>query len=98
MSRSNTTTTNYRNTNSYQKCRLSSKYVLSVQIIQFQPSNFTIVVDGNNPSPNSFPGSSTGTDIQLEPGPYNVTEQGLDHHIIQILVSKGFDAGSRLWK
>ena len=43
-----------------------------------QPSNFTVVIDGNNPSQNNFPGSSTGTDVELEPGAYNVTEQGLD--------------------
>ena len=43
-----------------------------------QPSNFTVVIEGNNPSQNNFPGSSTGTDVELEAGAYNVTEQGLD--------------------
>ena len=43
-----------------------------------QPSNFTIVIEDNNPSQNNFPGSSTGTNVELEPGAYNVTEQGLD--------------------
>ena len=44
-----------------------------------QPSNFTLVVEGNNPSQNNFPGSSSpGTNVELEPGAYNVTEQGLD--------------------
>ena len=43
------------------------------------PSNFTIVIDGNNPSQNNFTGSSgTTTSVALEVGPYNVTEQGLD--------------------
>ena len=43
-----------------------------------QPSNFTILVDGNNPIPDEFSGeSTTGTDVQIEAGPYNVTEQGL---------------------
>ena len=43
-----------------------------------QPSNFTVVIEGNNPSQINFPGSSTGTNVELEPGAYNVTEQGLD--------------------
>ena len=43
-----------------------------------QPSNFTVVIEGNNPSQNNFLGSSTGTNVELEPGAYNVTEQGLD--------------------
>ena len=48
-----------------------------------QPSNFTIVIDGNNPIPDEFSGSSTGTNVELEPGPYNVTEQGLDPNTSQ---------------
>ena len=63
----------------------------------FQPSNFTIVIEeDNNPSPISFPGSSTGTNIELEPGPYNVTEEGLDPIIPEICSTRGFDAGSDL--
>ena len=59
-----------------------------------QPSNFTVVIEGNNPSQNNFPGSSgTGTDVALEAGPYNVTEQGLDPVTPAICSTMGFEAG-----
>ena len=58
-----------------------------------QPSNFTVVIDGNNPSQNNFPGSSTGTNVELEPGAYNVTEQGLDPVTPAICSTLGFEAG-----
>ena len=62
-----------------------------------QPSNFTIVIDGNNPSQNNFTGSSgTGTHVELEPGAYNVTEQGLDLVTPAICSTLGFEAGSTL--
>ncbi|HZD34482.1 MAG TPA: YncE family protein [Nitrososphaeraceae archaeon] len=38
------------------------------------PDEFTINVAGNNPIPNSFPGSAMGTAVSLEPGMYEVTE------------------------
>jgi hypothetical protein len=38
------------------------------------PDEFTMNVEGNNPSPSSFPGSSQGTIVTLEPGQYEVTE------------------------
>ena len=42
-----------------------------------KPSDFTISVSGNNPSPHSFRGNSdTGTIVKLQPGRYNVTESG----------------------
>jgi len=41
-----------------------------------KPSDFTITVHGNNPSPSSFPGSSSGTAVKLEMGMYSVTETG----------------------
>ena len=59
-----------------------------------EPSNFTIVIEDNNPSQNNFPGSSgTGTDVELEPGAYNVTEQGLDPVTPAICSTMGFEAG-----
>ena len=58
-----------------------------------EPSNFTIVIDGNNPSQNNFPGSSTGTNVELEAGAYNVTEQGLDPVTPAICSTMGFEAG-----
>jgi Prealbumin-like fold domain len=41
-----------------------------------KPSDFTITVHGNNPSPSSFPGSSSGTAVKLQMGMYSVTEAG----------------------
>jgi hypothetical protein len=38
------------------------------------PDEFTMNVDGNDPSLPSFPGSSAGTLVTLEPGQYDVTE------------------------
>ena len=58
-----------------------------------QPSNFTIVIEGNNPSQNNFPGSSTGTNVELELGAYNVTEQGLNPVTPAICSTMGFEAG-----
>jgi hypothetical protein len=39
-----------------------------------KPSDFTITVTGNDPSPSSFSGSSSGTSVTLRPGNYKVTE------------------------
>ncbi|MFL6367007.1 MAG: beta-propeller fold lactonase family protein [Nitrososphaeraceae archaeon] len=39
-----------------------------------KPSDFTITVTGNDPSPSSFSGSSSGTSVTLRPGSYKVTE------------------------
>jgi hypothetical protein len=39
-----------------------------------KPSDFTITVHGNNPSPSSFQGSSSGTAVKLQMGMYSVTE------------------------
>ena len=41
-----------------------------------KPSDFTITVNGNNPIPSSFTGSSSGTTVQLSTGKYKVTESG----------------------
>jgi YVTN family beta-propeller protein len=43
-----------------------------------EPSDFTITVDGNNPTPSSFDGSSSGTTITINEGSYNITEEGPD--------------------
>jgi hypothetical protein len=40
------------------------------------PSNFTMHVTGNNPTPANFAGSTTGIDVTLGPGSFNVTETG----------------------
>ena len=41
-----------------------------------KPSDFTITIHGNDPSPNSFPGNSSGTPVKLYMGMYSVTETG----------------------
>jgi hypothetical protein len=41
-----------------------------------KPSDFTIKVHGNNPSPSSFPGNSSGTAVKLNMGMYSVIESG----------------------
>src|SRR5918995_781758 len=38
------------------------------------PSDFTITVNGNDPQPTSFPGSSAGVNVNLKNGSYSVTE------------------------
>jgi hypothetical protein len=38
------------------------------------PSQFEIHVTGNNPNPPNFAGSTTGIDVTLSPGAFNVTE------------------------
>src|SRR5262249_21364387 len=42
-----------------------------------QPSDFTITVSGNNPSPATFPGSSTYATVRLNSGIYNVSTYNL---------------------
>lgn len=39
------------------------------------PSDFTLLVSGNNPSPSSFLGSAQGTLVRLDPGMYSVNER-----------------------
>lgn len=38
------------------------------------PSDFTMFVNGNYPSPSTFPGSDNGTNVTIYPGWYNVDE------------------------
>ena len=60
------------------------------------PSDFTILIEGNNPSQNTFLGSSTGTDIELESGPYSITEEGLDTSPHPVCTRIGYEASSSL--
>jgi hypothetical protein len=41
-----------------------------------KPSDFTITVSGNSPSPKTFPGSSSGTSVTLKTGKYKVAGTG----------------------
>lgn len=43
-----------------------------------EPQVFKFLVNGNNPSPNEFTGSSTGTNVNLEPGEYSISEDYTD--------------------
>ncbi len=40
----------------------------------FEPQDFIITVTGQNPNPSQFGGSSSGTEVTLNPGSYEVTE------------------------
>ncbi|MDX1372414.1 MAG: beta-propeller fold lactonase family protein, partial [Nitrososphaeraceae archaeon] len=40
------------------------------------PSDFTITVNGEDPQPTSFPGSTSGVNVNLKKGSYSVTEVG----------------------
>lgn len=43
----------------------------------YSPSNFTISVSGNSPSPSSFQGSSAGTSVNIGSGYYSVNPQSM---------------------
>lgn len=43
------------------------------------PADYVMHVNGNNPSPTDFPGSSAGVTVFLAPGPYAVTEDFSNH-------------------
>ena len=53
------------------------KKVINNNIGTKNPSDFTIAVSGNSPSPSSFSGSSSGTAVTLKAGSYKVTESGV---------------------
>jgi YVTN family beta-propeller protein len=58
-----------------------SKLIVTKQVINEgggnkNPSDFTVTVNGNNPTPSSFAGSSSGTTVNLKPGSYSVIETG----------------------
>ena len=70
-------------TNVYQPIPTMAKLMVSKKVINNgigdkNPSDFTITVSGNSPSPNTFPGNSRegGTTVSLKPGSYKVTETG----------------------
>src|SRR4051812_23351980 len=50
------------------------KKIINNGIGNKKPSDFTITVTGNDPSPSSFSGSSSGTSVTLRAGNYKVTE------------------------
>ncbi|MGC2563222.1 MAG: beta-propeller fold lactonase family protein [Nitrososphaeraceae archaeon] len=78
------------------RCTITNKYnqfipgvlpklLLNKQVIndgggESEPSDFTITIDGNNPNPSSFDGSSSGTSVSLEPGSYSITESSLPEY------------------
>ena len=58
-------------------------------ICDFDPQ---ITVSGFNPTPNSFPASTTPTVVTLDPGEYNVDEQGFIS-ALEACSALGFDGG-----
>ena len=42
-----------------------------------KPSDFTITVSGNSPSPSTFSGSSSGTSVTLQAGKYTISESSI---------------------
>ena len=60
-------------------------------ICDFDPQ---ITVSGTNPTPNSFPASHTPTVVTLDPGEYNVDEQGFIPGL-QACSALGFDGGQQ---
>jgi YVTN family beta-propeller protein len=66
-------------TNEYRLTPITAKLTVTKKVINNgiddkKPSDFTITVSGNNPSPSSFSGSSSGTSVTLRAGSYKVTE------------------------
>lgn len=64
--------------------RTATLVVKKVVVNNFGPppvtaADFTIHVNGNNPSPTDFPGSADGVTVFLAPGPYAVTEEFSNH-------------------
>ena len=56
---------------------------LTVNVLGFPEttsSSFTVHITGDVPTPDSFPGSETGTTIKLIPGNYQVTEISPSSH------------------
>jgi YVTN family beta-propeller protein len=59
---------------------LVTKQVINEGGGEAEPSDFTITVDGNNPTPSSFDGTSSGASVTLKPGSYSVTENSLPEY------------------
>ena len=66
-------------TNEYRSLPITAKLIVTKKVINNgigdkKPSDFTITVRGNNPSPSSFSGSSSGTSVTLRAGSYKAIE------------------------
>ncbi len=66
-------------TNEYRSLPITAKLIVTKKVISNgigdkKPSDFTITVTGNNPSPSSFSGSSSGTSVTLRAGSYKAIE------------------------
>src|ERR671939_161652 len=62
--------------NKMQGTLIVTKKVINEDGGNSKPSDFIITVHGNNPSPSSFLGNSSGTIVKLVMGMYSVTESG----------------------
>ena len=70
------TTTSLPPNNQVQGIVIVTKKVINEGGGDKKPSDFTINIHGNDPSPSSFPGNSSGTTVKLYMGMYSVTETG----------------------
>jgi Prealbumin-like fold domain len=62
--------------------QIQGKVIVTTKVINEgggnkKPSDFTITIHGNDPSPSSFAGNSSGTLVKLHMGMYSVTENVL---------------------
>jgi hypothetical protein len=64
------------NNNNSQGMLIVTKKVINEGGGNSRPSDFIIKVHGNNASPSSFQGNSSGTVVKLDMGMYSVTESG----------------------
>jgi hypothetical protein len=53
----------------------SNQAVCEYVLNNILPEDFTLFINGNNPNPNSFEGSSSGTVVKIGPGDCTITEQ-----------------------
>ena len=67
--------------------RLPSHVIVKVQVDNNhggdkQAADFTMHVNGNDPSPSTFKGSESGTDVTIGEGPYNVTFDSVSGYVL----------------
>jgi hypothetical protein len=66
----------------------SDEAVCQFVLANVAPSQFTMIVTGNNPNPSKFQGSANGTNVQLNPGKYTVSENPYDTIDIENLLGE----------
>jgi hypothetical protein len=66
----------------------SDEAVCQFVLANVAPSQFTMTVTGNKPNPSAFQGSANGTEVQLSPGKYAVSEDPYDTIDIENLLGE----------